>query len=155
VPLGVARWLDPECCRRPRGDVPDRDEIYSTSLGAEDSEVVDLALIAAPCGLGIPMMAVAAADREYHSTIPKPPGLALDTRNAVVPLDEKIAARVFAERHVKGVSRFAEGEHDRQGGAIADVFRVVYVANLAYAADGAGTIQALRRSSSAGRATPL
>ena len=89
------------------------------------------------------MMSVAAANGEHHGALPKPPGLALGTRDAVVLLDEEIAACVFAERRVKGVSRLTEGEHDRQCGAIADVFRVVYVVNLAYAADGAGTIQAL------------
>jgi hypothetical protein len=75
-----------------------RDEIYTTGLGAIDTEVIGFADIAAPRSFRGAVMGVAARDFESHCSALEPARLTLHAQQLSTVIDDEVVAGVFSER---------------------------------------------------------
>ena len=82
------------------------------------------------------MVVVTTRGAEDDGAFTETTGLALDSLQRAACLDGEVVPRVLAERQEDVVSGLLQRENDREGRVIADVFRVRYVARIAYTSDG-------------------
>ncbi len=100
------------------------------------------------------MMPVGTADGEANRALSQPPGFTLDAGEAHAIVNNEVVARVLSERNKNRKSSLLQSEHHREGCSIANslwMFHVVKSVNPASDGLPCGG----RRSSSAGRASPL
>src|SRR5581483_1773745 len=109
--------------------------VDAAEFGAEDRELIHIALVRSPSLFRVAVMGVRAAGREHHTAVPQPPGLALDARQPSAVVDDQVAASVFAERDVGCPTLRVQRQHDRQGGPVADGLRMLHLAMMLEVSD--------------------
>jgi hypothetical protein len=127
----VVPWrIDPQCALTPEWQIGYRYEIDAAVLSAEDSEVIDLAVVIALPDPRIGVVSVVAAQTPSDRSTAKATCLALNLRKYASIVDHEVVPCVFTQRHEHSEAELTEHQHDGESRTVSNVDRMLHASRM-------------------------